>query len=39
MRSATVWEKIKSTARKNGIELTFDTIKALAGVVIKQMLG
>jgi hypothetical protein len=39
MRSATVWEKIKSTASKKGIELTFDAIKALAGVVIKQMLG
>lgn len=39
MRSSTVWEKIKSTASKKGIELTFDAIKALAGVVIKQMLG
>jgi hypothetical protein len=39
MRSATVWEMIKSTASKKGIELTFDTIKALAGFVIKQMLG
>jgi Hypothetical protein (DUF2513) len=39
MRSATVWEKVKSTARKKGIELTFDAIKSLAGVVIKQMLA
>ena len=39
MRSATVWQNIKSTASKKGIALTFDTIKAIAGVVIKQMLG
>jgi hypothetical protein len=39
LRSAGVWEKVKSTASKKGIELTFDAIKALAGFVIKQMLS
>jgi hypothetical protein len=39
MRSATIWESIKSTARTKGIELTFDAIKALAGYALKQALG
>lgn len=39
MRSATIWESIKSTARTKGIELTFDAIKALAGHALKQALG
>lgn len=39
MRSPTVWEAIKSTAKKKGIELTLDAIKALGGVVLKQLLG
>jgi len=30
MRSNTVWERIKSTAKDKGIELTFDAVKALA---------
>ena len=39
MRSPKVWEAIKSTAKKKGIELTFDAIKTLGGVVLKQILG
>lgn len=39
MRSATIWESIKSTARTKGIELTFDAIKALAGYALKHALG
>lgn len=39
MRSKPVWEKIKSTAQSKGIELTFDTIKALAGWALKQVIG
>ncbi len=39
MRSSTIWELIKSTARTKGIELTFDSIKALAGFALKQVLG
>jgi hypothetical protein len=39
LRSEGVWEKVKSTASKKGIELTFDAVKSLASFVIKQMLG
>lgn len=39
MRSATIWESIKQTARTKGIELTFDAIKALAGYALKHALG
>jgi hypothetical protein len=39
MRSSKVWEGIKSTAKTKGIELTFDAIKALGGVVLKQIMG
>lgn len=39
MRSATIWESIKSMAKKKGIELTFDAIKALAGAALKQALA
>ncbi|AXK68051.1 DUF2513 domain-containing protein [Burkholderia sp. IDO3] len=39
MRSATIWESIKSTARTKGIELTFDAIKALTGYALKRALG
>jgi len=39
IRSVTIWESIKSTAQKKGIELTFDAIKALAGFALKQALG
>lgn len=36
MRSATIWEKIKTTAKTKGIELTFDAIKALGAVALKS---
>jgi hypothetical protein len=39
MRSSNIWETIKSTARKKGIELTFESIKTLAGVALKHVLG
>ena len=39
MRSPTIWESIKSTAKKKGIELTLDVIKTLSTVVIKQIFG
>jgi len=38
MRSATIWEKIKSTSKTKGIELTFDTIKALSAFALKSVL-
>ncbi len=39
MRSSTIWESIKSTAKKKGIELTFEAIKALGSVALKQLIG
>lgn len=36
MRSTTIWEKIKSTAKSKGIELTFDAIKALGAYALKS---
>jgi hypothetical protein len=39
MRSKPIWEKIKSTAKTKGIELTFDTIKGLTGLALKSVIG
>lgn len=39
MRSSTVWESIKSLAKKKGVELTFDAIKLLGSAVLKQLVG
>ncbi|MDP9902363.1 DUF2513 domain-containing protein [Variovorax ginsengisoli] len=39
MRSAPLWEKIKTTAKTKGVELTFDTIKGLAGFALKSLLS
>lgn len=36
MRSSTIWEKIKSTAKTKGIELTFDAIKAIGAFALKN---
>ena len=36
MRSTTIWEKIKTTAKSKGIELTFDAIKALGALALKS---
>jgi len=38
MRSTTIWEKIKATAKAKGIELTFDAIKALGAFALKGAL-
>ena len=38
MRADTTWNKIKDTAREKGIELTFESIKALARFLIEQIL-
>src|ERR1035437_8585436 len=38
MRSTTIWEKIKATAKAKGIELTFDAIKALGAFALKSAL-
>lgn len=39
MRSNTVWTAVKETAKKKGLELTFDTVKMLAGAALKQIIG
>jgi len=39
MRSATVWEKIKATAKIKGIELTFDAVKVLSKVALESVIG
>lgn len=39
MRSSQIWESIKSTAKKKGIELTFDAVKSLGILALKQLLG
>lgn len=39
IRSRRVWEQIKTTARDKGLELTFDVVKALAGVAIQKIVA
>jgi hypothetical protein len=39
IRRDEVWEKVKSGAKKSGIDLTFDVVKALAKRAIAAMLG
>jgi hypothetical protein len=36
IRSATIWAKIKSTAKTKGIELTFDAVKSLAKFALDE---
>jgi hypothetical protein len=39
IRSQGLWNKIKSIAREKGLSLSFDVIKAVAVVAIKELLG
>ncbi|MEC6390936.1 DUF2513 domain-containing protein [Acinetobacter pittii] len=39
IRSKPVWDKIKSTALDKGLELTFDTVRAIGEKVIQLMIG
>jgi hypothetical protein len=39
MRSKAVWERIKKTATEKGIELSFDSIKALAVKALAAIIG
>jgi len=39
IRSETMWNKIKTLAKEKGLELTFDTVKALAAVALTSILG
>lgn len=39
MRSLTLWENIKTTAKKKGVELSFDAIKVLGVAALKHLMG
>lgn len=39
MRSNSVWSTVKDIAKKKGMDLTFEVIKQLTGVAIKQIAG
>ncbi|ERY33668.1 TPA: DUF2513 domain-containing protein [Pseudomonas aeruginosa] len=39
IRSKAVWERIKSTAKDKGIELTFDAVKALGKTALAAIIG
>lgn len=39
MRSKAVWERIKTTAKDKGIELTFDAVKALGKVALDLVIA
>lgn len=39
MRSKDLWERIKATAREKGLELTFDTLKAIHKVALGAILS
>jgi hypothetical protein len=38
LRSKAVWERIKTTAKEKGIELTFDSVKVLAKLALDYVL-
>ena len=39
LRSKPVWEKIKTTAKDKGIELTFEAVKSLGSLALKSIIG
>jgi len=39
IRSKTLWEEVKDTAKEKGLGLTFDTIKALVPLALKGLVG
>ncbi|MBB5392221.1 MULTISPECIES: YjcQ family protein [unclassified Herbaspirillum] len=39
MRSNSVWTAVKDIAKKKGIDLTFEVIKQLTGLALKQVVG
>lgn len=38
LRSKAVWERIKTTAKEKGIELTFDAVKAIGKIALDYVL-
>ena len=39
IRSKAIWERIKTTAKDKGIELTFDAVKALGSAALAAVVG
>jgi len=39
MRSKTLWEKVKSTAKEKSVELTLDAVKVFAASALKGLAG
>lgn len=39
LRSKEIWERVKSIAKHRGIDLTFDVIKTLGQVALRQIVG
>lgn len=39
LRSRPLWDRIKSTAKDKGLELTFDVVKALATAIVPKIVG
>ncbi|WP_330985147.1 MULTISPECIES: DUF2513 domain-containing protein [Enterobacterales] len=39
MRTPVLWESIKSTAKKKGVELSFDAVKVLGVAALKHLVG
>lgn len=37
IRTDSIWEKIKKLAKEKGLELTFDVVKELGSIVVKQI--
>ena len=39
LKSLTVWDKVKKIAKEKGLDLSFEVVKQLTDVAIKQILG
>jgi hypothetical protein len=39
IKSHGVWEKVKTTAKEKGVELSFEAVKTLAALALKQIIG
>ncbi len=37
LRSEALWERIKATAKEKGLQLTFDTVKALGKLALEYV--
>lgn len=39
LKSPTVWDRVKTIAKEKGLDLSFEVVKQLTDLVIKQILG